>query len=177
MNYPRYISHKTVGAARISAVDHGADGSVIVHLEGGFDNVVISHYDKKNKPNPEVGNYLVQYEDGHISFSPAKAFEEGYAPLGEGWAAVDEGAGVQTADKTVVDTSELLTLSNTVIKHAPDLEVSPDAVVMSASTLIDRLASRFEAATGDEDEDDEEEHDSANNHGQDAPAEAANVTG
>jgi hypothetical protein len=78
MNYPQYQSHKTVSAAKISAVDHGADGSITVHLEGGFDNVVISHHDKKHKPEPVVGGYLVVYSDGYTSFSPAKAFDEGY---------------------------------------------------------------------------------------------------
>lgn len=79
MNYPKYLSHKEVSAAKISAVDQGADGSIIVHLEGGFDNVVISHHDRKHKPAPEKGWYLVQYSDGYISFSPAASFEEGYA--------------------------------------------------------------------------------------------------
>jgi hypothetical protein len=79
MNYPKYLSHKEVSAAKISAVDLGADGSVTVHLEGGFDNVVITHHDRKHKPEPVVGGYLVQYSDGYISFSPAAAFEEGYA--------------------------------------------------------------------------------------------------
>jgi len=27
---------------------------------------------------PEIGGYIVEYEDGYISYSPAKAFEEGY---------------------------------------------------------------------------------------------------
>ena len=31
-----------------------------------------------DKHNPEVGGYYVVYEDGYKSFSPAKAFEEGY---------------------------------------------------------------------------------------------------
>jgi hypothetical protein len=79
MNYPKYLSHKEVSAAKISAVDLGADGSVTVHLEGGFDNVIVTHHDRKHKPEPVVGGYLVQYSDGYISFSPAAAFEEGYA--------------------------------------------------------------------------------------------------
>jgi hypothetical protein len=81
MGYPKYVSHKEVGAAKISEVEVGADGSLTVHLEGGFDNVVISHHDRKHKPHPEKGGYLVQYSDGYTSFSPAKAFEEGYTAL------------------------------------------------------------------------------------------------
>lgn len=71
MNYPKYVSHKEVSAAKISEVDPGADGSLTLHLEGGFDNVVISHHDRRHKPVPEKGWYLVQYADGYISFSPA----------------------------------------------------------------------------------------------------------
>lgn len=35
-----------------------------------------------NRPEPEEGMYLVRYEDGYISFSPAKAFEDGYELIG-----------------------------------------------------------------------------------------------
>lgn len=80
MGYPQYLSHKQVGAAKISVVEFGADGSVVVYLIG-FPKVVLSHEDRRNKPVPEAGNYLVQYADGYISFSPAKAFEEGYTPV------------------------------------------------------------------------------------------------
>lgn len=81
MGYPKYVSHKEVGAAKIAAVDQGADGSVTVELEGDFDKVVISHHDKRHKPEPQVGMYLVQYADGYISFSPAAQFEDGYTLL------------------------------------------------------------------------------------------------
>lgn len=34
-----------------------------------------------SKHNPEAGGYYVQYDDGYTSYSPAKAFEEGYTRL------------------------------------------------------------------------------------------------
>ena len=34
-----------------------------------------------HKHKPEVGGYYVVYEDGYKSFSPAKAFEDGYAAV------------------------------------------------------------------------------------------------
>lgn len=37
---------------------------------------VSSEYVQKH--NPQAGGYFVLYEDGYQSFSPAKAFEEGY---------------------------------------------------------------------------------------------------
>ena len=33
------------------------------------------------KHNPQVGGYYVVYEDGYKSFSPAKAFEDGYTRM------------------------------------------------------------------------------------------------
>lgn len=83
MEYPRYVSHKEVSAAKISEVDPGADGSLTLHLEGGFDNVVMSHHDRRHKPVPEKGWYLVRYEDGYFSFSPAAQFEQGYTLLSQ----------------------------------------------------------------------------------------------
>jgi hypothetical protein len=38
--------------------------------------VVSAEYLAKHKP--EVGGYFVVYTDGYESYSPAKAFEEGY---------------------------------------------------------------------------------------------------
>ncbi len=35
------------------------------------------------KHQPEEGGYLVEYEDGYISYSPAEAFEAGYTELGQ----------------------------------------------------------------------------------------------
>lgn len=33
------------------------------------------------KHNPVVGGYLVLYDDGYCSFSPAEAFESGYTRI------------------------------------------------------------------------------------------------
>lgn len=33
------------------------------------------------KHRPQVGGYYVVYDDGYKSFSPAKAFEEGYTRI------------------------------------------------------------------------------------------------
>lgn len=37
---------------------------------------------RRNKP--EVGGYYVVYEDGYKSYSPAKAFEDGYSLISAG---------------------------------------------------------------------------------------------
>lgn len=83
MNYPQYKCHKTVSAVKISVADEGSDGSLTLQLEGGFDNVILSAHDRKNKPRPHAGWYLVQYDNGYVSFSPADSFEDGYTLIDE----------------------------------------------------------------------------------------------
>ena len=79
---PRYHSHKTVWALQIDQVsDSGTDTTTD---EGQI--VTVSFKDPRyaprtinigHKPIPEPGWYLVQYEDGYVSFSPAEQFEKG----------------------------------------------------------------------------------------------------
>lgn len=79
-NYPDYVSHKEVSAAKIASI-HDDNGSLILHFEGDdLRDLVIPAEDLKNKPQPEPGWYLVVYDNGYTSFSPAQAFEEGYTP-------------------------------------------------------------------------------------------------
>lgn len=61
--------------------EHGTErNALITPAEAGFvDFCVEADYLRKHKP--EVGGYYVVYEDGYKSFSPAKAFEEGYTRL------------------------------------------------------------------------------------------------
>lgn len=52
----------------------------IVPAEAGFPPFQVSfEYVRKHGPKP--GGYYVLYEDGYESYSPAKAFEEGYAKI------------------------------------------------------------------------------------------------
>ena len=83
---PKWQSHKVVEAGKI--------GRIAEHVEGGFlltldlpDNwtaeVQVSQ-EYFNKHNPLPGGYYVRYPgDGYESWSPAKAFEEGYRLLRE----------------------------------------------------------------------------------------------
>jgi len=75
---PRYVSHKIVHALKIVEIsladeDEGAE----IVPEGDYAPFMVSqeYYDKHQ---PQAGGYYVQYKDGYKSFSPAKAFEEGY---------------------------------------------------------------------------------------------------
>lgn len=80
-NLPRYKCHKEVGALKIKALQHNPDGSLtITPAELGFApfNVEASSVPLHSAARPEPGWYYVEYENGYVSFSPAKAFEEGY---------------------------------------------------------------------------------------------------
>ena len=77
---PRYKCYKEVHALKIFAVEPtGTDGTRVLcfEQEKGFAPIrVTNEYVRKHDPQP--GGYYVVYKDGYLSFSPAKAFEEGY---------------------------------------------------------------------------------------------------
>jgi len=86
---PRYKSHKEVHALKLEAIHHGhnAEG------ESTLDFCTLEPEDKAYAPIQVKSNwcttkivtddvddcgYLVVYADGYTSWSPTKAFEEGY---------------------------------------------------------------------------------------------------
>lgn len=75
---PRYKCHKEVCALKISGIQPVVGGGVIITpAEPGYLPFTVEHpYAEKHKP--EIGGYYVIYDDGYQSYSPAKAFEEGY---------------------------------------------------------------------------------------------------
>lgn len=77
---PRYRCHKEVWALKIKAIARDVEQqatAVIVPEDKGYaplevpDEFIAKH-------NPQAGGYYVVYSDGYKSYSPAKAFEEGY---------------------------------------------------------------------------------------------------
>ncbi len=83
---PKWKSHKTVEAFKIDQIEHhlvdiGEYEQISATLNGfGYSVDVNLRYTEKHKP--QVGGYYVRYADGYESFSPAKAFEEGYTRVG-----------------------------------------------------------------------------------------------
>ena len=75
-----YQSHKKVQAAKIVAVTESVNGLTFTYADG-HGETVYNDDPKIARYRPAVGDYLVQYADGYQSFSPAKAFEEGYSEL------------------------------------------------------------------------------------------------
>lgn len=74
---PQYRCHKVVRAAKITGIEpKNEHGITMVQTAYGERMITDSQH-----PWPEVGGYMVIYGDGYVSFSPAKAFEDGYAPV------------------------------------------------------------------------------------------------
>ena len=78
---PQYQCHKKVWALKIEGVcPENADGTTDLLVSDGFLPRIVSR-EWMQKHRPDVGGYWVQYADGYESYSPAKAFEEGYTRL------------------------------------------------------------------------------------------------
>lgn len=69
-----YASHRVVRAAQISAIYSPTCVGV------GPDKVSVT-FDLKNKPVPEIGWWLICYDDGYTSFCPLISFAQGYRPF------------------------------------------------------------------------------------------------
>lgn len=88
---PRYQCHKKVWALKIAEIKFDRDAAraenretdgtaTITPAERGYAPFKVAA-DYVHKHKPEAGGYYVVYDDGYKSFSPAKAFEDGYTPL------------------------------------------------------------------------------------------------
>lgn len=73
---PRYRSHKEVWALKIKEIR----GQTIYPEESLYAPLELpaAYFEKHT---PEAGGYYVVYADGYKSYSPAKAFEEGYTRI------------------------------------------------------------------------------------------------
>ncbi len=76
---PLYTCHKRVRALKIESVDLR-----VLHFADKRYAPIEATVWYMLKHRPEAGGYYVVYEDGYTSYSPAKAFEEGYTLAGEG---------------------------------------------------------------------------------------------
>jgi hypothetical protein len=86
---PRYQCHKKVWALKIAAIwpkpnpdltgqtAAASYGAIVTPADEGYAPFDVSG-EFVMRTRMEVGGYYVIYEDGYTSYSPAKAFEEGY---------------------------------------------------------------------------------------------------
>lgn len=74
---PLYACHKQVRAAKIVGLDPEPHGPSVALVFDGHDAVLVDR-EWVARHKPQTGGYFVVYADGYQSFSPAKAFEDGY---------------------------------------------------------------------------------------------------
>lgn len=78
---PHWKCHKVVQAGKISFMARDEpNGQLMIHAEPSNMPFAVP-LDFLYRHNPELGGYLVVYEDGYLSYSPAEAFEAGYATI------------------------------------------------------------------------------------------------
>lgn len=80
---PRYKCHKEVWALKIKEIKRVPSGNAtvthsIVPEDGRYAAFEVA-LEYVGKHSPQAGGYYVVYDDGYISYSPAKAFEDGYS--------------------------------------------------------------------------------------------------
>lgn len=79
---PQYKCHKVVRAGKILATARNPnEDAVFLDIDGVVNKWLFAPTGWLNKHNPDIGGYLVAYEDGYLSYSPAAAFEAGYRLL------------------------------------------------------------------------------------------------
>lgn len=78
---PQYQSHKKVWALKIKKVHQDEGGVGLTFEDQRFAARAFTNSQLQNRPAPKEGHYMVQYDDGYISFSPGEAFENGYTKI------------------------------------------------------------------------------------------------
>ena len=77
---PQYQCHKIVKASKIVEMEMKSTGGALVQLED-LEEPVMLMADFVLRFKPATGNYIVVYEDGYVSVSPAHAIASGYTRI------------------------------------------------------------------------------------------------
>lgn len=77
---PEYQCSKKVRACKISAIEIFQDMTAKITLENGDVIEEFNYGNRFNGSESDLG-YYVAYKDGYVSWSPTKAFEEGYSQI------------------------------------------------------------------------------------------------
>ena len=75
---PRYQCHKQVWALRISAIETAEDGSAKIAPAERLYSTIQTKPGYPFKGSEDDLGYYVVYVDGYESWSPTRAFEDGY---------------------------------------------------------------------------------------------------
>jgi hypothetical protein len=80
--WPQYQSHKVVRAVRIlsnTLDEYGQVVSLTVDGPNGWEQFIPT--EPAMMARAQIGGFAVLYPDGYKSVSPAREFEQGYAPV------------------------------------------------------------------------------------------------
>jgi hypothetical protein len=80
MDLPRYICHQEVRAAKILGVIRNARGLYITFFDDRIPSLFVTTAEV-GAHKPDVGMYLIRYDDGCLSFLPQRTFELLYTPV------------------------------------------------------------------------------------------------
>lgn len=81
---PRYQCHKKVWALKIAAIEFEKDGKAkIAPADHGYApfETRVRYRERFGGDEADLGYYVLYEGDGYESWSPTKAFEDGYTPL------------------------------------------------------------------------------------------------
>lgn len=80
---PKYQCHKVVHALKLHTWKVNGDGSATLFPEDEKFSTIRTQADwaRKIQPKDDDPGYYVVYEDGYTSWSPTKAFEDGYTRI------------------------------------------------------------------------------------------------
>lgn len=73
--------HKIVKAGKILKFERGFNPIIIVEDVNGAECKVETTPGMFSRGRPNLGDYIVIYEDGYKSWSPGKVFEDGYTRI------------------------------------------------------------------------------------------------
>lgn len=143
---PQYKCHKVVRAGVICSW-HSC-GLVSVEIKG-TDTIIEVEVGQKwiEKHNPESGGYLVVYEDGYTSYSPAAAFEAGYTLVEVGTSCGGAGGDddfpdikeLQDAGKHTASADWALEGQSAFVNKTAQVPLSHDLVKLEAAEFSDAL--------------------------------------
>lgn len=80
----KYKSNKTVGAEPICEISKFNDGFKIGYKDRTKNNQLFTRVVQKSffaRGMAEIGDYLVEYEEGYMSWCPKDVFEKNHTPL------------------------------------------------------------------------------------------------
>lgn len=75
---PRYQCHKKVYALKIAAIEFEPNLAKIAFVDEKYAVMYLNNYREKFKGDENDLGYFIQYDDGYVSWSPSKVFEDGY---------------------------------------------------------------------------------------------------